>query len=181
MKRYVIPLVLSLLCLAGCKTLAITDEPFFRYKEMQDTLDAYLARIDTSKSISPRTLVTFIDIVDMFEVGVPMLHIATTNQWRISLPVAEFDDCNTYFGIYHGYRIKISCSTKYMNYLKKGIVQSQQAKEEYFQRLKCSPKKRADDYLYWDIGEGTSYKIITEGKLRYESKSELYFQTDNFR
>ena len=74
----VLTAILGCFLVAGCKTLTVTDEPFFRTREMRDTLDAYLSRIDTTYSTTEYPLITYVIVDDMFEEHSHMLFIKTS-------------------------------------------------------------------------------------------------------
>ena len=74
----VLTAILGCFLVAGCKTLTVTDEPFFRTRERRDTLVAYVSRIDTNYSNTEYRLITYVVVDDIVEEHSHMLFIKTS-------------------------------------------------------------------------------------------------------
>lgn len=159
--RKIIIITMSFFIITGCKTFAVTDEPFFRSREMRDTLDAYLSRIDTSYSTNDYPLITFVVVQEMTEEGSPTMLIKTTHIPEICIPSAGNSTTQSYCGVYHGHHLRLCFDTKYKSLFKKHLAQSETAKDEF--SLIC--KKLTGKY--GELFEGEAYyDIQPDGSLK---------------
>lgn len=166
----VLTAILGCFLVAGCKTLTVTDEPFFRTREMRDTLDAYLSRIDTTYSTTEYPLITYVIVDDMFEEHSPMLFIKTSHLTEIAYPSVGRSDTYTFKGVYRGHYMHLTFSTKYKQFFKRNLVQSPSVEEEYmFNARKLSQRNN-------NLCEGEAfYDILPNGSLNLSMYRESIY------
>lgn len=154
--------VAAIICLSGCNTMVVTDEPFFASAAMQDTLDNYMSNIDYSLGEPSRPLVTYIIIHDMWEMEHPVLLLMTSKKWEIAYPSVDTDLSRLYYGKHRGGLVEISCNPKYCCYLKKRIRQSKEAEKEY-----RKARDEMNSSFDLDVIEGyVEYDILKDGTLK---------------
>ena len=154
--------IAAIICLSGCNTMVVTDEPFFAFAAMQDTLDNYMSNIDYSMGEPSRPMVTYVIIHEMWEPEHPVLLLMTSKKREISYPSVDNDLSRRYFGKYRGGLVEISCNPKYRCYLKKRIKQSKEA-EKVYRKARGEMNSSFD----FDVIEGyVEYDIMKDGTLK---------------
>lgn len=172
MKHHILAILLYAMTIAGCTTMAVTDEPFFRSREMCDTLDAYLSRIDTSYTTAECPLVTFVIVHDMWENDSPVLFIKTTRMYEVWYPSASNGTSafHTFLGMYHGHYLNLGFDSKYKRLFKRGLTQCELEKEEYLLNIrKRSIEEHSElieGYAYYNIqSDGSLMRVMYEENI----------------